>query len=122
MGGRTVEESGTRKIPQTGMSLFIQDTWKPTARLTVNYGLRWEVEKQPEVLSSPSSVFFAPLIGKTVTNTKGTFTFPSNGEIPSDCAMIQPRLGFAWDRNGDGTVRSGLGDPRQKQLGVRYSF
>lgn len=103
VGGRTVEQSGTQDIPQTDMAVFIQDTWKPTNRLTVNYGLRWEGEKQPEVLTSPSSVFFAPFIGKTVTNSTGTYKFPSDGTIPSDYSMFQPRLGFAWDRNGDGT-------------------
>ncbi|HEY3285613.1 MAG TPA: TonB-dependent receptor [Gemmatimonadaceae bacterium] len=111
VGGRTVEQSGTQKIPQTDMSLFIQDTWKPTDRLTINYGLRWEGEKQPDVLTDPSKVFFAGFIGKTVTNSKGTFTFPSDGTIPSDYGMIQPRLGLAWDRNGDGTevVRASAG-------------
>ncbi|MBI5599943.1 MAG: TonB-dependent receptor [Gemmatimonadetes bacterium] len=111
VGGRTVEESGTQKIPQTDMSLFIQDTWKPTPRLTINYGLRWEGEKQPDVLTDPSKVFFAGFIGKTVTNAKGTFAFPSDGTIPSDYGMFQPRLGLAWDRNGDGTevVRASAG-------------
>jgi hypothetical protein len=111
VGGRTVEQSGTQKIPQTDMSVFIQDTWKPTDRLTINYGLRWEGEKQPDVLTDPSKVFFAGFIGKTVTNSKGTFTFPSDGTIPSDYGMIQPRLGLAWDRNGDGTevVRASAG-------------
>ena len=29
--------------------------------------------------------------------------FPSNGKIPSDFGMIQPRFGLAWDRKGNGT-------------------
>ena len=102
VGGRTVEESGTQKIPQTDVSLFLQDTWKPTPQLTINYGVRWEGEKQPDVLTDPSQVFFAPLIGKSVTNSNGTFRFPSNGKIPSDFTMIQPRFGLAWDLRGNG--------------------
>jgi hypothetical protein len=102
VGGRSVEESGTQKIPQTDVSAFIQDTWKPTTRLTVDYGLRWEGEMQPGVLTDPSAVFFAPFIGKTVTNSTGTYTFPSNGKIPSDLTMFQPRLGLAWDIKGNG--------------------
>jgi hypothetical protein len=102
VGGRTVEESGTQSIPQTDVAVFVQDTWRPTPTLTLNYGLRWEGEKQPDVLTPPDQVFFAPFIGRTVTNTRGTFTFPSDGRIPSDWGMFQPRLGLAWDRGGQG--------------------
>ncbi|MEO6445995.1 MAG: carboxypeptidase regulatory-like domain-containing protein [Gemmatimonadaceae bacterium] len=102
VGGRSVEQSGTQKIPQTDLALFLQDTWKPNPHLTINYGLRWEGEKQPDVLTEPSDVFFAPFIGKTVTNSRGTFRFPSNGTIPSDYTMFQPRFALAWDMTGDG--------------------
>jgi len=37
-----------------------------------------------------------------VTNAQGSFTFPSDGTIPSDKKMWQPRLGIAWDPNADG--------------------
>ena len=111
VGGRTVEQAGTQVIPQNDISVFIQDNWKATPNLTVNYGLRWEGQKQPDPITPPSQVFFAPFIGRTVTNARGTFSFPSDGTIPSDMKMFQPRLGIAWDRNGDGTdvVRAAAG-------------
>jgi hypothetical protein len=102
VGGRTVEEAGTQRIPQHDLALFIQDTWKPTQKLTVNYGLRWEAQIQPDPITPPSEVFFAPLIGMTRTNATGTYTFPSDGTIPSDVTMFQPRIGIAWDVKGDG--------------------
>lgn len=102
VGGRSVEESGTQSLKQTDMAVFIQDTWIPTPGLTINYGLRWEGEKQPDPITDPAQVFFAPFIGRTVTNATGTYTFPSNGRIPSDYGMLQPRLGLAWDRSGEG--------------------
>ncbi len=43
-----------------------------------------------------------PLIGQTVTTAAGRIRFPSNGKIPSDYGMFQPRFGLAWDVNGDG--------------------
>jgi len=43
-------------------------------------------------------VFFAPFIGKT---SKGQ-EFPSDGKIPSDYSMWQPRLGLSWNPGGDG--------------------
>ncbi|HEX6628017.1 MAG TPA: carboxypeptidase regulatory-like domain-containing protein [Gemmatimonadaceae bacterium] len=101
VGGRTVEEAGTQNIPQHDFAAFIQDSWKPNANLTVNYGLRWEGQLEPDPITPPSQVFFADFIGKTVTNSTGTYTFPSDGKIPSDLKMFQPRLGIAWDVNGD---------------------
>ncbi len=47
-------------------------------------------------------MFFKPWIGTTVTTSKGQFTFPSDGTIPSYHKMFQPRLGVAWDPNADG--------------------
>jgi hypothetical protein len=101
VGGLSVEQSGTQSLAQTDVSLFVQDTWKPTPRLTLNYGVRWEGQRQPDPITDPSQVFYAPLIGRTVTTAAGQFTFPSNGKIPSDFGMFQPRFGLAWDVNGD---------------------
>lgn len=103
VGGRTVEESGTQSLKQTDIALFLQDTWKPRRTVTLNYGIRWEGVKQPGQITDPADVFYSPFIGRSVTNGTGTYRFPSNGKIPSDMGMIQPRLGLAWDRQGDGT-------------------
>jgi Carboxypeptidase regulatory-like domain/TonB dependent receptor/TonB-dependent Receptor Plug Domain len=98
VGGRTVEQSGTQSLAQTDLGVFLQDTWTPTPRLTVNYGVRWEGQKQPDPITDPATVFYAPLIGVTANGRR----FPSNGKIPSDYGMFQPRFGLAWDINGDG--------------------
>jgi hypothetical protein len=111
VGGLSVEQAGTQKIPQHDLAVFVQDNWKATPNLTVNYGLRWEGQKQPDPITPPETVFFNGFIGQTVTNSAGTFAFPSNGKIPSDYKMFQPRLGIAWDVKGDGksVVRAAAG-------------
>ena len=101
VGGLTVKEAGTQQIPQHELALFVQDSWQPSNKLTLNYGLRWEAQIQPDVLTDPDEVFFADFIGKEVTNETGTYEFPSNGTIPSDWDMFQPRLGVAYDVHGD---------------------
>ncbi len=98
----SVEEAGTQTITQHDLALFAQDSWKPMSKLTLDYGLRWEAQVEPDPITPPEDVFFAPFIGKTVTTARGTFTFPSNGTIPSDYKMFQPRLGFTYDTKGDG--------------------
>jgi len=40
-------------------ALFAQDKWKVLPNLTVSYGLRWDAQVEPPVLTSPSQVFFA---------------------------------------------------------------
>ena len=41
VGDLTVEEAGTQQIPQHELALFVQDSWQPSNKLTLNYGLRW---------------------------------------------------------------------------------
>jgi len=98
----SVDQAGTQSIVQNEWAAYLQDTWKPTPKWTLNYGLRWEAQLEPDPITPPSQVFFAPFIGKTVTNAQGSFTFPSDGTIPSDKKMFQPRLGFAYDVEGNG--------------------
>lgn len=107
IGGRSVEEAGTQAIPQHELALFAQDSWKPTPRLTVNYGLRWEAQIEPDVLTPPDQVFYAPFIGQS----RNGQLFPSDGKIPSDWKMFQPRVGFVWDVDGDNrsVVRASTG-------------
>jgi hypothetical protein len=105
--GTTVRDAGTQNLVQYELAGYVQDSWKPQPNLTVNYGLRWEAQIEPDPLTPPDQVFFQPFIGQTISGR----TFPSNGKIPSDYGMIQPRLGIAWDINGTGrqVVRANAG-------------
>jgi outer membrane receptor protein involved in Fe transport len=107
VGGRTADEAGTQTIRQTEPAVFLQDTWQPTSYLTISAGLRWEAQIEPDVLTPPNEVFFSKFIGTTKNGQK----FPSNGEIPSDYKLWQPRFGFAWDATKDGktVVRGSAG-------------
>ena len=98
VGNLTVEQAGTQSIPQNEPAAFVQDAWQVSPNLNVQYGLRWEAEIEPDPITPPNQVFFAPFIGKT---SKGQ-EFPSNGKIPSDYKMWQPRLGLSWNPGSDG--------------------
>jgi len=99
---RSVRNAGTQSIPQNEVALYIQDSWKPNPSWTVNYGLRWEAQIEPDPITPPASVFYSVYFDSTVTTPRGKFTFPSDGTIPSDWKMFQPRFGIAYDPQADG--------------------
>jgi hypothetical protein len=117
--GTTVRDAGTQNLVQYEIAGYIQDSWKPRPNLTVNYGLRWEAQIQPDPLTPPDQVFFQPFIGQTI----GDHAFPSNGKIPSDYFMIQPRLGLAWDISGDGSqvLRGNAGLYNSRSPGLLFA-
>jgi len=73
----------------------------------VQLGLRWEAQLEPDPITPPNQVFFSPFIGKTVNGQ----AFPSDGTIPDDKSMWQPRLAISWDPSNDGktVVRANAG-------------
>ncbi|REJ86158.1 MAG: hypothetical protein DWQ30_00640 [Acidobacteria bacterium] len=107
VGGLSVEEAGTQTITSDELALFAQDNWQPTPNLTVTYGLRWEAQYQPDTITPVEEIFYRDFIGQVVNGME----FPSDGTIPDDDEMIQPRLGLAWDPKGDGShvVRANAG-------------
>jgi hypothetical protein len=98
VGGLTVDEAGGQDIDQDEVGVFVQDTWQPLPNLTINAGLRWEAQYQPDPITPPDEVFFADFIGQT----RNGMEFPSDGTIPDDTSMWQPRLGISWDPWNDG--------------------
>src|SRR6185503_5494328 len=62
VGGISVVDAGTQDIPQRSIAVFVQDKWQPSRKLTIQYGLRWEGEKQADMITPPSQVFYAPFI------------------------------------------------------------
>ena len=101
VNGLSTNAAGTQNLVQWEPALFIQDKWKVRPNLTLSYGLRWDAQVEPPVLTDPSKVFFAPFIGKA--------GFPSNGTIPSSWKQFQPRLGIVWDPTNKGKTLVRLG-------------
>jgi hypothetical protein len=110
-GRSRVPPPGASDITNDEIGIFVQDSWKIGQRFTLNFGLRWDAQLMPETVD-PSTTVFAPFLGDA--------RFRSDGTIPDQKDMWQPRVGFAWDVTGDAknVVRAAAGiyNPRQNML------
>ena len=83
----------------TPLGFFAQDSWRIKSNLTLNYGVRYDVELVPTAppLNSLSASAYAAL---GITNS-----------IPQDNNNVAPRIGLAWDpwKNGKTVVRASYG-------------
>ncbi len=109
--GLATDAAGASTITNDEFSFFAQDSWQIRRNVTLNYGLRWDAQTMPETVD-PQSTAYAAFLSDPA--------FPSDGTIPSQWAMWQPRLGVAWDVMGNGRslVRAswGLYYARQNML------
>jgi hypothetical protein len=73
-----IEGSPAARLDDTRISLFAQDTWQAHPKLTLNYGVRYDL-----------STFQLPASARVDSSIP-------NGGAPLDTDNVAPRLGFIW--------------------------
>jgi hypothetical protein len=97
----------SRNLRGNAVNMYAQDTFKISSRLTLNYGLRYEIpfpyteQKDRQNLWIPgrqSVVFPTAPVGLLYPGDPGV----PRGLIQTDFKAFAPRVGFAWDPTGSG--------------------
>jgi hypothetical protein len=104
------EFGGRLKSPQ----IFVQDDYKLRPNLTLNLGLRYQINHGwNEVKGNEAS--FDPKVINPATNTLGAYWYGvthANGRTSIEANVandFMPRVGFAWSPKPNTTVRGGFG-------------
>jgi hypothetical protein len=108
--GVTPEYGGRMKNPQ----LFIQDDFKVSPNLTVNFGLRYQITRGWSEVHGNEDSFDATVLNPA-TNTLGAMWYGSthaNGRtslIANTNNTFLPRVGFSWMPVPNTTIHGGFG-------------
>lgn len=110
------DKAGVRKanddkdFRQREGSFYVQDSWKLRSNLTVNLGVRYQMNGVPyEQHNNLSNVLGSPTDFPLVFTTVG----PGTGHqlFNDDYSNIEPRIGFSWDpwKDGKTAIRGSFG-------------
>jgi hypothetical protein len=121
---------------QKEWGLYVQDTWRLKPSLTLNLGVRWEVQLPFEGLNDAgATVSYAGLFGEsgegnifapgTLTGGASTYALFGKGykAYKADYGNFAPTIGFAWTPNfKDGILRRLAGESGQTVIRGGFSM
>jgi hypothetical protein len=88
-------------------AFYVQDSWRMTPKLTVNYGVRWDIIF-PETVNSPGNGGFTDLTNGVV-RVAGIGGIGTNGNSRVDLHNVGGRFGFAYQVHPTTVIRGAVG-------------
>jgi hypothetical protein len=105
-------------LQQIYIAPWVQDDWRVNKKLTINLGLRWDLESPyTERFNKLVTTFCTTCVNPLQSSVPGVplygglqFTNSSNrNPYPANYKAIQPRLGVAYQATRDTVIRAGYG-------------
>jgi hypothetical protein len=99
--------SQTAANQQKRGAFYAQDSWRVTPKLTLNYGVRWDIIF-PETVNSPGNGGFTDLSAGTI-RVAGIGGIGTNGNAKVDLLNLGGRFGFAYQVHPNTVIRGAIG-------------
>lgn len=103
---RDVFLPGTATLHTNEWNFYIRDEWRVTSKLTLNFGLHYEINT-PFTEVNDQWVNFDPATGNQLLAGKDGVS--RSGNINTDYSAWAPRISFAYQLNRKTIIRSGYG-------------
>ncbi|MGH9719306.1 MAG: carboxypeptidase regulatory-like domain-containing protein [Bryobacteraceae bacterium] len=110
---------GNPQDPQyrkTAWAFFVQDTWKVTRKLTLDYGVRYDLEPPPHELRYRTSMFAPDVRNPAAGGLLGGTLYEGDGPGRCNCRFtgtyrlaFGPRIGVAYQLDTKTVLRAGWG-------------
>ena len=101
---------------RTSWALFLQDSWKLTRKLTLDYGLRWDLQQPIQELHDRIASFSPTTVNPNAGGLLGGVAYEGSGPGRCNCQFaplypfaIAPRFGAAYQVNTKTVIRAGWG-------------
>ncbi len=101
---------------QNNIYTYVQDDWRISPKLTLNYGIRYELPNAWHSADNQGVTFSPGFQSRVIPSAPVGLgyegdPFPGNAKVRSRFNNVAPRFGFAYDVHGNGStlVRGGMG-------------
>jgi hypothetical protein len=101
---------------RTSWALYLQDSWKLTKKLTLDYGLRWDLQQPIQELHDRIASFSPTTVNPNAGGLLGGVAYEGSGSGRCNCQFaatypyaVAPRLGAAYQFNSKTVFRGGWG-------------
>jgi hypothetical protein len=96
----------SREIRDRALDAYAQDTYKVTNRLTLNYGLRYELPFPSTENHNEVNLFVPNVQSQVMPSAPPGLLYPGDPGVPrglisTETTAFAPRFGAAWDPRGD---------------------